>query len=337
MGFLNRLKSKKQNNDEILEALQESRISKKYEQGLKKSKDSFTKKIKLLSKKHLKIEASYFDDLEELLIMADLGVDYTTTFIEELKKEVRLQKINDIVLLPDLIFELLFKTYFSKKESQQITKLNLTSEHLNIILVIGVNGVGKTTSIGKITKMLKNQNYKVGLVAGDTFRAGAVAQLKEWAARVDAPIIIPSKQGQDPASVVYQGIAQAKADNLDILIIDTAGRLQNKVNLMNELIKINKIILRESGFPPVETLLVLDATTGQNGISQASGFNDVTNLTGIILTKMDSSSKGGIILPIKQTFNIPVKFIGLGESLDDLIPFDLKEYLLALTEGVLDE
>ncbi len=337
MGFLSKLRNKKQNKDQVLEALQESRVSKKYEQGLKKSKDSFTKKIKLLSKKHLKIEESYFDDLEELLILADLGADYTANFIEELKKEVRLKKITETDDLPDVIFELLFKTYFDKKESAEIVKLNLTTDHLNVILVIGVNGVGKTTSIGKLTKMLKNQNYKVGLVAGDTFRAGAVAQLKEWAARVDVPITVPLKQGQDPASVVYQGIANAKADNLDVLIIDTAGRLQNKVNLMNELIKINKIILRESGFAPVETLLVLDATTGQNGISQASGFNEVTNLTGIILTKMDSSSKGGIILPIKQTFNIPVKFIGFGESLDDLIPFNLKEYLLALTEGVLDE
>lgn len=321
---------KKKQNDIVIEAIKVSSLSKedKYNLGLKKSRESFTKKFLKLATRHRTIDEDYFKDLEEVLIMADVGVQFSLSLIEKLKAEVKLKNLDNPEDMNQLIFDFLFKNYTEGNE--ELSKLNITDGELNVILVTGVNGVGKTTSIGKLTKRLMDEGKTVSLAAADTFRAGAVAQLQVWAERSGCEITIPEKEGQDPASVVFNAIAKAKESNPDVLIVDTAGRLQNKENLMNELAKINKIIARETGKEPVEVLLVLDATTGQNGVSQASAFNEVANLSGIVLTKMDSSAKGGIILSIKDTFDIPVKFIGLGESIDDLEEFDIKEYLNAL-------
>lgn len=323
---------KKKDKDIVKEALKERKLTKseKYEKGLKTSREGFGKKFLRLATKYRKVNEDYFKELEEVFIMADIGVQFTMDLIKKLKDESKIKNITDTDEINKLIIEFLHKQYTLGNE--EIHKLNIKDGELNVILVMGVNGVGKTTTIGKLTKRLMDQGKVVALAAGDTFRAGAVAQLQVWADRADCEITVPKKDGQDPASVVFEALAKAKESNPDVLIIDTAGRLQNKEHLMKELEKINKIIERESGSPAVETLLVLDATTGQNGVSQANAFNEVASLTGIVLTKMDSSAKGGIILPIKNTFNIPVKFIGLGESIDDLEEFDVKEYL----HGLLD-
>ncbi len=318
---------KKKQEDIVKETIKEVKLSKseKYDKGLKATRESFFKKIKKLATKHRKVDEEYFAELEELFIMADIGVQFTMDLLEKLKAEAKLIKDATPEDINKIIVEYLTKQY--TKGMENIQRLNLKDGELNIILVIGVNGVGKTTTIGKLTKRLMDEGKTVALAAADTFRAGAVAQLKVWAERANCEITTPVKDGQDPSSVVFEAIAKAKESKPDVLIIDTAGRLQNKENLMNELSKMNKIIEREAGIPAVETLLVLDATTGQNGVSQASAFNDIASLTGIVLTKMDSSAKGGIILPIKSAFNIPVKFIGLGESIDDLEEFDVNEFL----------
>lgn len=333
MGFLKKIKNKiirKTQEDVVVEKIQEIKKSntEKYEKAMTKSRESFTKKIQKFVSKNRVINEEFFDELEEILITSDLGVNYTDELIKKLKSESKIQKAISPEEINEILFETMFGEYVDGKE--EITKLNLQSG-LNVILVIGVNGVGKTTTIGKLTKRFTEEGKSVTLAAADTFRAGAVAQLSVWAERTKVPIVVPEKEGQDPASVVFQGISKAKETNSDILLVDTAGRLQNKKNLMSELEKINKIIFRETEKKPSETLLVLDATTGQSGVSQAEGFNEVTDLTGIVLTKMDSSSKGGIILSIKQMFNIPVKFIGLGENLEDLEPFELEKYIYGLT------
>ncbi|BDU67512.1 MAG: signal recognition particle receptor FtsY [Candidatus Tyloplasma litorale] len=327
---------KKKNTDEVVSAIKKAKLSKseKYNKGLKTSRENFTRRFLKLATKYRKVNSEYFVELEELLIMADVGVQFTMSLINSLKEEAKLKNIQDPIKMNELIFNFLFKQYSNKKNES--VELNLIDNELNVILVMGVNGVGKTTTIGKLTKRLKDEGKNVVLAAADTFRAGAVAQLKIWAERTNCEIVTPSKDGQDPASVVYQGLEKSKDINADVLIVDTAGRLQNKEGLMRELSKISQIIERSTGKPPIESLLVLDATTGQNGVIQAESFNDIANLTGIILTKMDSSAKGGIILSIKHTFNIPVKFIGLGESLDDLEVFDIKEYLRGLTMGMIE-
>ncbi len=321
---------KKKQTDIVKEAIQETKLTKseKYKKGLKTSREGFAKKILKLATKHRKVNEEYFQELEEIFIMADIGVQFTMDLIKKLKEESKVKNIQEVEEVNKLIVDYLTKQYTSGMEG--IHKLNLVDGELNVILVMGVNGVGKTTTIGKLTRRLLDEGKKVALAAGDTFRAGAVAQLQVWADRSECEITVPAKDGQDPASVVFAAIAKAKESNPDVLIVDTAGRLQNKEHLMKELEKINKIIERESGKPAVETLLVLDATTGQNGVSQASAFNEVASLTGIVLTKMDSSAKGGIILPIKNTFDIPVKFIGLGEGIEDLEEFDVNEFLKGL-------
>lgn len=338
MGFLSKLKAKvlkQKNNDEVLDVVKtniEKQKTEKYEKALSKSRESFTNKIQLLFAKHREVNEEYFQELEEILILSDVGVHQTTELINTLKNQAKIKKISTSSEMNELIFSFLFERYTQNQKN--LFNLNLTKNELNVILIMGVNGVGKTTTIGKLTKKLLDDNWKVSLVAGDTFRFGAVEQLKIWAQRNNVSIATPEKQGQDPGSVVYQGIAKAKNNNTEVLIVDTAGRLNNKQNLMQELEKINKIIEKETGKKTKETLLVLDATTGQNGIIQASAFNDIVKLTGIILTKMDSSAKGGIILSIKDTFDIPVKYIGLGEGIDDLEQFDLNKYLYGLTSGL---
>ena len=242
------------------------------------------------------------------------------------------QKVNDPDLIKSIIIDKIFIYYIQDTEIN--TAINLKENQTNVVLVVGVNGVGKTTSIAKITKKFIDENKKVLLVAGDTFRAGAVEQLKVWAQRLGVDIELPNKEGQDPASVIYAGVKKGYEQKYDLVICDTSGRLQNKINLMNELKKIHDVIHKFDEYAPHETLLVLDATQGQSGINQAKAFNEVTKISGIILTKMDSTSRGGIVLAIKDAFNIPVKLIGLGEKLEDLSVFDLEMYVDSIVLGM---
>ncbi|WP_338967491.1 MULTISPECIES: signal recognition particle-docking protein FtsY [unclassified Spiroplasma] len=306
-----------------------SKSSLKYEKGLNKSRKSFLQKLQILVTKHRVIDETYFEELENTLILADVGVKMALQIVNEIKNEVRINNIKDPEIINELIIDKMFAIYASN--SFITTTLNVLDNQLNVILVVGVNGAGKTTSIAKLAYLLLQQNKKVLLVAGDTFRAGAVEQLSQWAKRLQVPIVVPSKEQQDPASVIYTGIKKGQELEVDVVLCDSAGRLQTKTNLMNELNKIYKVIQKVIIDAPHETLLVVDATTGQNGISQAQNFTEVAPVTGIILTKMDGSSKGGIILAIKESLNIPVKYIGLGEKLDDLEEFDLEQYIQGLT------
>lgn len=306
-----------------------SKSSLKYEKGLNKSRKSFLQKLQILVTKHRVIDETYFEELENTLILADVGVKMALQIVNEIKNEVRINNIKDSEIINELIIDKMFAIYASN--SFITTTLNILDNQLNVILVVGANGAGKTTSIAKLAYLLLQQNKKVLLVAGDTFRAGAVEQLSQWAKRLQVPIVVPSKEQQDPASVIYTGIKKGQELEVDVVLCDSAGRLQTKTNLMNELNKIYKVIQKVIIDAPHEILLVVDATTGQNGISQAQNFTEVAPVTGIILTKMDGSSKGGIILAIKESLNIPVKYIGLGEKLDDLEEFDLEQYIQGLT------
>jgi len=297
-----------------------------YEKGLTKSRQGFVSKLANLTNKYNKVTEEYFDELEEILIMADIGVNTVMSFMDRLRDRVRSEHIEDPKELKEIIVDELFIIYVD--EEVLSTKINFNDKDISVILFIGVNGVGKTTTIGKIANKLKDEGKKVLLIGADTFRAGAVAQLDEWADRIGVGFF--GKEESDPASVVYDGITKAKEENYDVVLVDTAGRLQNKVNLMKELEKINKVIdsLVDGGCS--ETLLVIDATTGQNGISQAKAFKEITNITGIVLTKMDGTAKGGIVLAIKEEVGIPVKYIGLGEAKEDLVSFDIEEYIYGL-------
>ncbi|MBQ9018920.1 MAG: signal recognition particle-docking protein FtsY [Bacilli bacterium] len=302
-----------------------------YEKGLTKSRQGFVSKLANLTNKYNKVTEEYFDELEEILIMADIGVNTVMSFMDRLRDRVRSEHIEDPKELKEIIVDELFIIYVDDEVLS--TKINLSDKDISVILFIGVNGVGKTTTIGKIAAKLKDEGKKVLLVGADTFRAGAVAQLDEWADRVGVGFF--GKEDSDPASVVYDGIEKAKEEGYDVVLVDTAGRLQNKVNLMKELEKINKVIdsLVDGGCS--ETLLVIDATTGQNGISQAKAFKEITNITGIVLTKLDGTAKGGIVLAIKEEVKIPVKYIGLGETKDDLQAFDIEKYIYGLFKDMM--
>ena len=303
-----------------------------YISGLSKSNDSFIAAIKQLQNKHNKIDEEFFEGLEEILIMSDISMKLVNIIINECKKEVRTENISDPKLITEIIADKLFTIYTAN--SIVDTSLNIESNRLNIILVVGVNGCGKTTSISKIANKLILQGKKVLIAAADTFRAAAVEQLEIWSSKIGADIIKPNLNETDPAAVVYKALEKGINENYDVLIIDTAGRLQNKVNLMSELAKINKIITNKIPDGPHESLLVLDATTGQNGIMQAKIFKESTPLTGIILTKMDGTSKGGIVLTIKDEIGLTVKYIGMGEKLSDLVEFDLETYIYGLMKGL---
>ena len=300
-----------------------------YQEGLQKTSKEFVNKINLLSNKYKKVNEEYFEELEEIFIMADIGVDTVMKFIDKLKKRVKKENIVDSKDLMDIIIDEMFIIYVNNDII--VNKINYSENGPTVILFVGVNGVGKTTSIGKIAYKLKNQGKKVLLIAGDTFRAGAVEQIIEWSNRVNCDVVY--SDNKDASSVIYDGLEKAKNENYDVVLIDTAGRLQNKVNLMNELDKINKVIGKLIKDAPHETLLVIDATTGQNGISQAKSFKEITNITGIILTKLDGTAKGGIVLAIKENVGIPVKFIGLGEKEEDLRVFDIEKYIYGLFGG----
>jgi len=256
------------------------------------------------------------------------------TIVDEIKKEVRLQNIKDPQEINDIIVDKMFVIYAN--DSFMTTKINYANNDLTVILMVGVNGAGKTTTIAKLAHKMLDEGKSVMVAAGDTFRAGAIDQLAVWADRLKIECV-KGREGGDPSSVVFDALKQAKEKNVDVLICDTAGRLQNKVNLMNELEKMNRIIKRVVPDGPQETLLVIDATTGQNGVSQAVEFSKITDITGIVLTKMDGTAKGGIVLSIKDQLNIPVKFIGLGEQMDDLQEFDLEQYIYGLCKNLMEE
>lgn len=297
-----------------------------YDKGLEKTRKEFSSKLSLLSRKHKKVSEEYFEELEEILIMADIGVNTVMDFMDKLRRRVKHENIMDTEDLKEIIVDEMFIIYVNNDVI--VNKINFNESGPTVLLFVGVNGVGKTTTIGKMAYNFHNQGKKVLLVAGDTFRAGAVEQLKLWAQQIGVPCV--SKENADPSSVIYDGLEQALKENIDVVLIDTAGRLQNKVNLMNELEKMNKVIGKIIPGAPHETLLVMDATTGQNGISQAKSFKEITNITGIVLTKLDGTAKGGIVLAIKESIGIPVKYIGLGETIKDLKIFDIEKYIYGL-------
>ena len=302
-----------------------------YDKGLEKTRKEFVNELNLLGIKYTKVSEEYFDELESLLIKADIGVNTVFSFLDRLKKRVRHENITDTEFLKEVIVDELFMIYVEGENLSD--KINMSDEGPTVLLFVGVNGVGKTTTIGKLANKYKKEGKSVMLIAGDTFRAGAVEQLKIWADRTDS--LFFGKENIDPAGVVYEGLEIAKKENVDIVLIDTAGRLQNKVNLMNELEKVNKVIGKLIPNAPHETLLIIDATTGQNGILQAESFKNITNITGIVLTKLDGTAKGGIVLAIKEDVHIPVKFIGLGEGIDDLKSFDIEEYIYGLFKDMM--
>ena len=297
-----------------------------YDKGLEKTRKEFSSKLSLLSKKYQKVSEEYFEELEEILIMADIGVDTVMNFMNQLRKRVKNENILDTDDLKEIIVDEMFIIYVNNDVI--VNKINYAEEGPTVLLFVGVNGVGKTTTIGKLAYNLHNEGKKVLLIAADTFRAGAVEQLNLWAKQIDVPCV--SKENADPSSVIYDGLEQALKEQVDVVLIDTAGRLQNKVNLMKELDKMNKVIGKMVPGGPHETLLVMDATTGQNGISQAKSFKEITNITGIVLTKLDGTAKGGIVLAIKESIGIPVKYIGLGEKITDLRVFDIEKYIYGL-------
>ena len=302
-----------------------------YEKGLEKTRKEFVSKLNLLGIKYTKIDDEYFEELEQLLIMADIGVNTVMNFMDRLKSRVKSEHITDTKTLNEVIIDELFIIYV---EGESLTdKIKVAESGPTVILMVGVNGVGKTTTIGKLANKYNEDGKKVMLIAADTFRAGAVEQLKVWANRTNS--LFYGKENTDPAGVIYDGLELAKKEAADIVLIDTAGRLQNKVNLMKELEKMNKVIAKIIPNAPHETLLVIDATTGQNGIMQAKSFKEITNITGIVLTKLDGTAKGGIVLAIKEDVKIPVKFIGLGEGINDLKPFDIESYIYGLFKDMM--
>ncbi len=328
MGLFDKLKNIV-NKKEKIESFDEN--VKKYDEGLEKTRNEFVSKLSMLGIKYTKINEEYFEELENILIMADIGVNTVIDFLDRLRKRVKSENITDTKYLNEVIVDELFIIYVN---NESITdKINIAKDGPTVILTVGVNGVGKTTTIAKLAHKYKSDGKKVMLIAGDTFRAGAVSQLKIWADRTDS--LFYGKENIDPAGVIYDGLVKAKEDDVDIVLIDTAGRLHNKVNLMKELEKINKVIGKIIPNAPHETLLVIDATTGQNGIMQAKAFKEITNITGIVLTKLDGTAKGGIVLAIKDEVNIPVKFVGLGEKMTDLIPFDIENYIYGLFKDLM--
>ena len=326
MGLFDKIKKafKKEEKKENVEI-------KKYEEGLEKTRVEFTSKLGKLSKKYRTVTEEYFEELEELLVMADIGVNTVMEFMDRLKKRVSTEHITDTDMLKEVIVDELFIIYV--EDDILTNKIRYNENGPTVLLFVGVNGVGKTTTIAKMAYKLKNEGKKVMMVAGDTFRAGAIEQLEIWGERLNCPVI--KNSSTDPSAVMYDALKIAKEEDYDVVLIDTAGRLQNKVNLMKELEKINKVIGNLIENAPHETLLVIDATTGQNGISQAKNFKEITNITGIVLTKLDGTAKGGIVLAIKESLNIPVKYVGLGEKMEDLIPFDIEDYIYGLFKDMM--
>jgi fused signal recognition particle receptor len=303
-------------------------VTEKFVGGLSKTRAAFVDGVSDLVSRRKKIDEEFYEELEEILIGADVGVSTVMDLIDELRADVRRLKLEESSELQPLLSEKLVEMMQGGADN----KLKLPEHQLAVILFVGVNGVGKTTTIGKMANYFKQQGKKVLLAAGDTFRAGAIEQLDVWGQRVGVDVI-KQQAGSDPAAVMYDAVVAAKNRGVDVLLCDTAGRLQNKSNLMDELNKIYRVIGREIPGAPHEVLLVLDATTGQNALSQAKLFDEKTGVTGIVLTKLDGTAKGGIVIAIRQELNVPVKFVGLGEQMNDLQPFDSEQFVHALFFG----
>ena len=324
MGIFSIFKSKKKKEE-----------ASKYRIGMEKTrKSSAFSRLANLFKSHSQIDDDLFDELEEIFVMADIGVDTVVKFIDELKNDERVKGLSSAKDLQPIIIDKMFDIYL--KGEVVNTNLNFNKNGLSVFLFVGVNGTGKTTTIAKIASKLKSEGKKVLVAAGDTFRAGASEQLEVWGKRIGFEVVTKD-YGSDPSSVIYDAISKAKKENYDVLLCDTAGRLQTKVNLMKELAKIKKVISREVEGAPQDTLLVIDATTGQNGLSQAKAFIEATEVTGVVLTKLDGTAKGGIVLAIRDMYNIPIKFVGLGEKVEDLEYFDIEKYVYGLFAEMIDD
>src|SRR5690554_1087101 len=304
----------------------------KYQASLHKQRESLGSLTKVLENSKT-ITEDLYAEIEEILIMADMGVEMTLKFIATLKEVQELKKITDPLLLKEIIVDEMFNLYLEGEIVD--TNINYQKEELNVYLFVGVNGTGKTTSIAKLASQLKKDN-KVLLIAADTFRAGAIEQLRLWGDRAGVDVFFKS-QGVDPSSVIYDGLLKAKKDNYNCVLIDTAGRLHNKKHLMNELNKMYRVTEKVTGKKPQEIFLVIDATTGQNGIKQAQVFQETTNVSSVILTKLDGSSKGGIVLAIKNLYQIPIKYVGVGEKITDLLVFDIEDYIYGLFSDFFSE
>lgn len=328
------LETVEENNSEILEAERpqtEETVQEKYDRSLKKTRTGFGARLNAFFANFRSVDEEFFEELEELLIMSDVGVQVASNLTEELRYEAKLENAKKPDALRRVIIEKLVELY--EKDGSYDESIHF-QDNLTVMLFVGVNGVGKTTSIGKLAHRYKRTGKKVMLVAADTFRAGAVAQLAEWGRRVDVPVVTGPEKA-DPASVVFDGMERAVAEGIDILMIDTAGRLQNKDNLMAELEKIGRIIKRVVPEAPHETFLALDASTGQNALVQAKEFSKITPLTGIVLTKIDGTARGGVVLAIREELNIPVKLIGFGEKIDDIGEFNSENFMKGLLEGLI--
>ncbi|SDG96891.1 fused signal recognition particle receptor [Alteribacillus persepolensis] len=324
MGFFKKLKNKFTTQTET--------VTEKFKEGLTKTRDSFVGRMNELFAQYRTVDEDFFEELEEILIGADVGVSTVMELIDELKDEVKLRNIKDSKDIAPVISEKLAEKL---DKSGEDTKLNMQDNQMTVILFVGVNGVGKTTTIGKMAHSFKQEGKRVVMAAGDTFRAGAIEQLEIWGERVGVDVV-KQQEGSDPAAVMYDAIQSARAKKADVLLCDTAGRLQNKVNLMKELEKVKRVISREIPNAPHEVLLVLDATTGQNAMTQAKTFGEATDVTGIVLTKLDGTAKGGIVLAIRNELNIPVKLVGLGEGMDDLQPFDADQFVYGLFKELVE-
>ncbi|HEU5560445.1 signal recognition particle-docking protein FtsY [Streptococcus pneumoniae] len=323
-----------ENNSEVLEPERpqtEETVQEKYDRSLKKTRTGFGARLNAFFANFRSVDEEFFEELEELLIMSDVGVQVASNLTEELRYEAKLENAKKPDALRRVIIEKLVELY--EKDGSYDESIHF-QDNLTVMLFVGVNGVGKTTSIGKLAHRYKRAGKKVMLVAADTFRAGAVAQLAEWGRRVDVPVVTGPEKA-DPASVVFDGMERAVAEGIDILMIDTAGRLQNKDNLMAELEKIGRIIKRVVPEAPHETFLALDASTGQNALVQAKEFSKITPLTGIVLTKIDGTARGGVVLAIREELNIPVKLIGFGEKIDDIGEFNSENFMKGLLEGLI--
>jgi len=327
MSFFKKLKEKM--------SQQTNAVTEKFKEGLSKTRNNFSEKVNDLVSRYRKVDEDFFEELEEILIGADVGFDTVMELVDELKKEVKRKNIQDPKEVQAVISEKLVAIY-QQDGDESDSSINVQENGLTVILFVGVNGVGKTTTIGKLAHFYKSEGKKVLMAAGDTFRAGAIEQLEVWGERVGVDVI-KQVAGSDPAAVMYDAIHAAKSRQADILLCDTAGRLQNKVNLMNELEKVKRVIEREVPGAPHEVLLVLDATTGQNALVQAKTFKEATNVSGIVLTKLDGTAKGGIVLAIRNELKIPVKLVGLGEKMDDLQSFDAEKYVYGLFSNLVEE
>ena len=328
------LETVEENSSEVLEPERpqaEETVQEKYDRSLKKTRTGFGARLNAFFANFRSVDEEFFEELEELLIMSDVGVQVASNLTEELRYEVKLENAKKPDALRRVIIEKLVELY--EKDGNYDESIHF-QDGLTVMLFVGVNGVGKTTSIGKLAHRYKQAGKKVMLVAADTFRAGAVAQLAEWGRRVDVPVVTGPEKA-DPASVVFDGMERAVAEGIDILMIDTAGRLQNKDNLMAELEKIGRIIKRVVPEAPHETFLALDASTGQNALVQAKEFSKITPLTGIVLTKIDGTARGGVVLAIREELNIPVKLIGFGEKIDDIGEFNSENFMKGLLEGLI--